>query len=904
VDLRQASVGRPVVAAGSVCMAGCTSGPHGDSTRFGHRWPQAFDGGHTIHTIDLVAATLPASASGLPKPYWSLPETELLAQLGSGQDGLAQAEALRRLQEKGRNELEPTRRASGLVLFLNQFRSPIMLILIGATLVSAFVSDWPDAAIILAIVFGSALISFTQEYSASNAAAKLRQRVSVTATVLRDGAEQEVPVALIVPGDVVLLSAGSLVPGDARLLVGRDCDVNQAVLTGETFPVAKSPGVAAAGAALTERTNCVFMGTSVSTGTARAVVVLTGPDTAYGQIARRLDLRPPETEFERGVRRLGLLLSEVMLLMVLAVFALNVLSAKPPLDSLLFSVALAVGLTPQLLPAIINTNLARGSQQMAKVGVIVRRLSSIENFGSMDVLCTDKTGTLTEGVICLDGAVDAAGHPSPAVLRLAYLNASLQTGMANPLDAALTAQAVPDIGRVVKVDEVPYDFVRKRMSVVVEEQGSRCLICKGALEGVLKASTQVRAAAGTSELDNWEETAIHERFASWSAEGYRVLGVGSRQVDVKPAYEPDDEGGLTFEGFLLFLDPPKAGVRDTIADLEALGVTLKIVTGDNPLVARHTAEAVGLPVTGVLTGQQLQDLRDEALWHLVDTTNLFCDVAPNQKERIILALKKTGHVVGYLGDGINDAPSLHAADVGVSVDTAVDVAKEAADFVLLEHDLAVLHQGIVEGRRTFANTLKYVFMATGANFGNMFSMAGASLFLPFLPMLPKQVLLINFLTDLPEMAIAADNVDTQLVDHPRRWDIAFIRRFMFVFGPLSSVFDYATFGALIWLLRANRAHFRTAWFLESVVSAALVVLVLRTRLPVRRSRPAKALALGTLGVVLAALALPYTPLAAPLGFAALPARYVAVVTAIVAAYVLAAEAAKGWFYRREARSGR
>jgi Mg2+-importing ATPase len=843
----------------------------------------------------------------IPDQYWSRAATELLAALNSSSDGLGSTEAGLRLAQVGPNLLEVKEKATAPKLFLNQFKSPIILILLFATGVSAVLKDWVDALIILIIVLGSALLSFFQEYSANTAAEKLRAQVTVKATVLRDGQAHQVPAEEVVPGDLVLLSAGNLVPADGVLLEARDFFVNQAVLTGETFPVEKCPDPVAAGASLTDRINCVYMGTNVRSGSAQALIVQTGAATAFGQIAKKLTLRPPETEFERGIRRLGYLLTEVMFILVLAVFAANVFFKKPVLDSLLFSIALAVGLTPQLLPAIINVNLSKGSQAMARAGVIVRRLASIENFGSMDVLCTDKTGTLTLGVVQIDGALDTSGQPSDEVFRLAYLNAHFQTGLSNPLDEAILAHGQPDIDGVEKVDEVPYDFVRKRLSVVVEKNGILpYMITKGALDNVLAVCSQIQVGEASVLLDDARRAEIQQRFAIWSEQGYRVLGVAvGHGVEEPRPYTRDDEKEMTFAGFLLFLDPPKPGVAKTITDLEELGIKLKIITGDNRLVALHTAHAVGLEVTGVLTGADLDNLRDEALWQAVERTNLFAEVDPNEKERIILAVQKRGHVVGYMGDGINDAPALHTADVGISVDTAVDVAKEAADFVLLKQDpstgsgqsLAVLHEGIVQGRKTFANTLKYVFMATSANFGNMFSMAGASLFLSFLPMLPKQILLINFFTDLPEMTIASDNVDDIFVRQPHRWDIGFIRRFMLIFGSLSSAFDYLTFGLLFWVLRAGQELFHTGWFVESVLSASLVVFALRTRLPLYRSRPGRALLAVTGLMILATVLLPYTPLAGPLGFKALPPVYWLAIAAIVAAYVVSAEMVKRWFYR-------
>ena len=835
-----------------------------------------------------------------PELYWSEPTPSLLEAFHTTADGLTTIKARQRLETYGPNLLEVKEKATVLRLFLTQFKSPIVLILLFATGVSAATQDWVEALIILGIVLGSALLSFFQEYSANNAAEKLRAEVTVKTTVLRDGQPQQIPAEEVVPGDVVMLSAGSLVPADGVLLEARDFFVNQAVLTGETFPVEKKPGEVAAGATLTGRANCVFMGTNVRSGSARALMVQTGRATAFGQIAERLTLRPPETEFERGIRRFGYLLTEVMLLLVIIVFAVNVFYQKPVLDSLLFSIALAVGLTPQLLPAIISINLSRGSQAMAAGGVIVRRLESIENFGSMDVLCTDKTGTLTLGVVQLDGALDVEGQPADEVFRLAYLNAHFQTGLANPLDEAVLAHGQPDIAGVEKLDEVPYDFVRKRLSVAAKEPGHPpCLITKGALDNVLAVCNRVRQGEAMALLDDAYRTEIQKRFARWSEQGYRVLGVAARQgMDEGHTYTRNDERDMVFVGFLLFFDPPKSGVQETIAGLAELGVGLKIITGDNKLVALHTARSVGMDVIGVLTGTDLDNLHEEALWQAAEQTNLFAEVDPNQKERIILALKKTGHVVGYMGDGINDAPALHAADVGISVDQAVDVAKEAADFVLLEQDLGVLRQGIELGRKTFANTLKYVFITTSANFGNMFSMAGASLFLPFLPMLPMQILLTNFLTDFPAMAIAGDSVDREMVEKPRRWNIRFVRNFMFTFGTVSSIFDYLTFGLLLLVLHASQDQFRTAWFIESVMTELLIMLVIRTQKPFFRSKPGRYLLIGTLLVAAVTLVLPYSPLKEPLGFTPLPLPLLLTLLGISVLYVLASEAVKRAFYRR------
>jgi Mg2+-importing ATPase len=811
--------------------------------------------------------------------YWSRSGSQILEELGSGAAGLTTAEAQARLGRYGPNTLQAESPFSMLRLFFRQFRSPLLLILAGAAGVSIFVREWLDAGIVLAIILGSGLLSFLQEFSANRAMEKLRQRVQVKATVVRDGRTTAVPAAEVVPGDVLVLAAGTLIAADAVILEARDCFVNQAVLTGETYPAEKHTGTVGANASLPGRTNVVFQGTSIRSGTGRAVVVATGTKTAYGQIAGRLSLRPPETGFELGIRQFGQLLTKVMLVLVLAVFAINVFGAKPPVDALLFAIALAVGLAPELLPAIISLTLSRGAQRMAERGVIVRRLNAIENFGSMDVLCTDKTGTLTVGVVRLDGAVDAHGEASPEVLRWAALNAGLQTGLPNPLDEAIVAAAAPAEGYR-KVDEIPYDFQRKRLSVVVERDGERRMVTKGALEGVLSICRTVPDDAAA-------------RFAAWSAQGIRVLGVATRTL---AAEETARESELHFAGYLLFLDPPKPGVKTVLSELAGLGVAVKIITGDNHLVAAHLAQAVGLPAEAMLTGAEIQALSDEALWHRAERTTLFVEVDPNQKERIIQALQKMGHVVGYMGDGINDAPALHAADVGISVDAAVDVAKESADLVLLEQDLNVLREGIAEGRRTFANTIKYIFTTTSANFGNMFSMAGASLFLPFLPLLANQILLNNFLSDVPGMAIASDEVDREWIERPHRWDVAYIRNFMILFGLVSSLFDYLTFGVLLWVYQASAVEFRTAWFVESLLTELAVALVVRTRLPFYRSRPGRLLLYSSIAVAALTLVISYLPGGGYLGFVPLPLSLLGLVVGIALAYTMAVEVTKRYFH--------
>ncbi|BDI30591.1 hypothetical protein CCAX7_26420 [Capsulimonas corticalis] len=836
--------------------------------------------------------------------FWSVPADELLGRLHTASQGLTSEEAKKRLAS-GSGGLRGGRRdKSALLLLLSQFKSPIILVLIAAAILSIFLKDGADAAIILVIVFVSGALGFWQERGAADAVRKLLAIVQVKATCLRDGKPVDVLTDEIVLGDIVLLKAGGSIAADCLLLESKDLFVNEATLTGETFPVEKSVGVTPPDTALAKRTNTLYMGTYVTSGTARAVAARVGSATEVGKVSQTLAHKPPETEFERGIRHFGYMLMEVTFLMLMAILAVNVYLGRPVLDSLLFSLALAVGLTPQLLPAIISINLAHGAKNMAQKKVIVKRLSSIENFGSMDVLCTDKTGTLTDGTVKLRGAIDFTGKDSDYVFLLAYLNATFQSGYANPIDQAIAADHSPNIDAYKKLDEEPYDFVRKRLSVLVAQSSesgaaeTHRMITKGALANILAVCASAQAADGSVAPLDPLRARIQAQYEALSAQGCRTLGVAFRDVGLEVSkIDKSHEADMTFAGFLALFDPLQDGIIESLQNLRDLGVSLKLITGDNALVAANVSQQAKMRDTEVLTGGELLQMSQEALVRRVSKIGVFAEVEPNQKERIILALKKAGHVVGYMGDGINDASALHAADVGISVAGAVDVAKESADIVLLEKDLLVLAAGVREGRITFANTLKYIFMATSANFGNMFSMAGASLFLTFLPLLPKQVLLTNLMTDFPAMTIAGDRVDPEMVDAPRRWDIAFLRRFMLVFGFVSSAFDYLTFFVLLHWMRATPAQFRTGWFIESVSSAALIVLIVRTRHRCYLSRPSRALFLTTLAVVGVVLILPYTPLAAPLGLTALPIVYLPVLGLIIGLYIVAAEVAKTWFYR-------
>lgn len=843
---------------------------------------------------------------GQPLPFWSISPEELPAHLQTPSTGLSESEAGTRLISFGENRLKPKKRSDVLSLFIAQFKSPIILILLFATGLSFFLHDPADALIILTIVFVSGLLGFWQEHSATNAVEKLLAIVQIKATVLRDGVQKDIHVEEVVPGDVVVFNAGDIVPGDCLLLESKDLFVDEAMLTGETFPIEKSVSVLAADTPLAGRTNTLWMGTHIVSGTAKALVTLTGKETEFGKVSERLKLKPQETDFEHGIRRFGYFLGEVTLVLVVLIFAINVYLHRPILDSFLFSLALAVGLTPQLLPAIISINLAHGAKKMADKKVIVKRLASIENFGSMNVLCSDKTGTLTEGIVKVQSVINIEGEDSEKVFLYAYLNAFYETGFTNPIDEAIRTFRKPDLSGYQKQDEIPYDFLRKRLSIVVSHGAEHLLVTKGALSNILEVCSSAEIKAGSIVDIASVRSQVQSRFEELSNKGFRILGVAYKNLQGQSENESktgilinkDNESAMTLLGFVVLEDPPKPNIINTIDSLKKLGVSLKIITGDNHLVAANLSQQIGLTSTDILAGPELRQMSDNALLNRVSRINVFAEIEPNQKERIIIALRKAGNVVGYMGDGINDASALHASDVGISVESAADVAKDAADIVLLEKDLSVLLEGVSEGRRTFANTLKYVFMATSANFGNMFSMAGVSLFIPFLPLLPKQILLTNLLTDFPEMAIATDNVDDEMINYPRRWDIKAIRKFMITFGLVSSIFDYLTFGLLLLILKANEGQFRTGWFIESVISASMIVLVIRSRKPFFRSKPGKYLLIATLSIAILTLILPFTPLGNIFGFNPLSAPTYLYLSVIVIIYIFAAEITKRIFYRK------
>jgi Mg2+-importing ATPase len=826
---------------------------------------------------------------------------EVLASLDTSERGLTAAEAAQRLSRVGPNEPPSARHTAGIVQLALFLANPLVIILLIASLVSAVLGEQLNAAIIATMVLLSVALNFFQTFRSQRAADRLRAQVTPTASVLRDGTWSEVSRRELVPGDSIRLSAGDLVPADARLLEAHDLHVQQAALTGESLPVEKEAvDGAVPSKSLAEARNVVLLGTSVVSGAATAVIVATGGATAFGDIVARLAARPPETEFDRGLRRFGFLIMRTVFFLVLFVVVVNIALHHPAFESLLFAVALAVGLTPEFLPMITTVTLGQGALRMARQKVIVKHLAAIQNFGSMDILCSDKTGTLTTGEMVLAQHLDPLGHSSDRVLLLGYLNSTFETGIESPLDAAIVRDDHLDVSAYRKLDEIPFDFERRRSSVVVANGDQRLLVAKGAPEGVLGCCTTYEAAGAIQSLDVGTRLLCEATYQKLSAQGYRILAVAYRSVPAQQTYHAVDETELTLGGFLAFFDPPREDVQETLEALRRDGIEVKILTGDNDLVARHICERVGLDGTSIVLGDHLDDMNDAALQHVAEQTKVFARVSPAQKNRILLALKARGHVVGFLGDGINDAPSLHVADVGISVNSAVDVAKDAAEIILLERSLAVMHRGVLEGRKAFGNVMKYLLMGTSSNFGNMFSMAGAALFLPFLPMLPTQILLNNFMYDLSQVTIPTDNVDDTFIEKPHRWDIGLIRDFMLFIGPISSLYDFLTFFVMLAVFHASEPLFHTGWFVESLATQTLVIFVIRTAGNPFKSRPSRPLAATTLAIVLIGALLPFTPLAPALGFTPLPLAYFLFLILATATYLVLVDSGKRLLMRRRA----
>jgi Mg2+-importing ATPase len=811
--------------------------------------------------------------------------------------GLTSQTAAERLTEYGLNDPAPRTRRSRVLDFLRLFLNPLVVVLVIAAIASAALGDATDAGIIIAIVILSNTLDFVQTHRSQNAVERLRAQVAPRATVLRDAQWQEVSSTEVVPGDVVRLSAGDLVPADAQLLESRDLYVQQAALTGESLPVEKLAGADSA-STRPDAQNMVFLGTSVVSGTARALIVATGRSTAFGDIAARLASAPEPTAFQHGLKDFSLFLTRTVFFLVLFLLIVGLLKHRDPFQSLLFAVALAVGLTPEFLPMIVSVTLANGARAMARKKVIVKHLAAIQNFGSIDVLCTDKTGTLTSGRMSLDQCLDPDGEPSNRVLSLARLNSRNQTGIRSPLDEAIlnTPQTDEEAGYQ-KCDEIPYDFERRRLSVVVERQAGRLLITKGAPEPVLELVVAVERQGQVTPMDADLRQRCQGTYELLSRKGLRVLAVAYVAVAVRANYSPDDERDLVLAGFVTFADKPLPDTAETLATLRNCGVHVKIITGDSDLVCAHVARQVGLDPGKVVLGEEIDRMTDAALGVVAEKTTVFARASPAQKNRILMALKHRGHVVGFMGDGINDAPSLHAADVGISVASAVDVAREAADIILLEPGLQVLASGILEGRKAFGNVMKYLLMGTSSNFGNMFSMAGASALLPFLPMLATQILLNNFLYDLSQITIPSDNVDEDLVRTPKQWDIGLIRRFMLYVGPISSVFDFVTFYVLLRFFQAGESFFHSGWFVESLATQTLVIYVIRTMGSPLKSKPSRPLLVSTLLVVAVGALLPFTPLAGPLGFVPLSGSFYLFVTVATLLYLMSVQLAKGLLFR-------
>ncbi|MBL8204539.1 MAG: magnesium-translocating P-type ATPase [Blastocatellia bacterium] len=820
-------------------------------------------------------------------------EISSFAMTSESGSGLSQQQARQLLAQVGPNEPAPVQRRLGLLQLLHSFSNPLVLILLVASAVSAFVGESFNAVIIALMVLVNVGVNFFQTYRSQRAIEALRAKVTPTASVLRAGQWRDILRREIVPGDVIRLAAGDLVPADARLLAARDLHLNQAALTGESLPVEKDAMIpVAVSSNPAEARNLVFLGTSVVSGTATAIVTATGASTAFGDIAAHLALRAPETEFERGTKQFGYFITKTVLFLVFFVLLVSIVFHHDPLASMLFALALAVGLTPEFLPMITTVTLSQGAVHMARAKVIVKHLETIQNFGSMDILCSDKTGTLTSGEMVLEKYLDPLGNPDANVLQLGWLNSSFETGIRNPLDAAILNYRQIDVQGYRKLDEIPFDFERRRLSVVVENSGERTLITKGAPESVLACCRSYESDAQQLPLDETARVQCQATFQQLSANGYRTLAVGYRQVAEQQLYQVADEQELILAGFLAFSDPPLADASDVIDALHRDGVKVKILTGDSELVAQHICTTVGLKVGRIVLGDELSRMSETALAHLAEKTTVFARVSPAQKHRILLALKGRGHVVGFLGDGINDAPSLHAADVGISVATGVEVAKDAAEIILLERRLRVLHQGIIEGRKAFGNVMKYLLMGTSSNFGNMFSMAAAALFLPFLPMLPMQILLNNFLYDLAQITIPTDNVDATYIHKPHRWNIKLIQNFMLYIGPISSLYDFLTFYVLLKIFQASESLFHTGWFVESLATQTLVLFIIRTAGNPLRSRPSIPLTVTTVLIVAFGIVLPFTPLARVLGFTPLPAAFFLFLTGTVMTYLLLVEAVK------------
>ncbi len=837
--------------------------------------------------------------------YAGMVSEHAMRKLQSANSGLSQKEAKKRIVQYGKNKIADQVELHIVIQFLHSFKNPIVLLLIIVSVISFFLRESANAVIIILMVLLSAVLNFFQEYKANRAAEKLKNSTATLTTVIRNGISMDILREDVVPGDIVELNSGDLVPADARILEAKDCFVNESTLSGESFPAEKNSSVIDSKTAdITTLSNILFAGTSIVTGQARAVVIVTGSSTQFGKLAQSLQEKSEDNDFTKGVTGFSYFILRIIMGLVLIIFFTATLVRHDIVESFMFAIAVAVGLAPEFLPMIMTVTMSRGSVNMAKKGVIVKKLTAIPSLGSMDTLATDKTGTLTEAKIKLVRYIDIAKKNSPDVLLFAYLNSSFESGISNPLDDAVRTYKKIDITSYSKIDEVPYDFVRKKMSVVVADpKDTQTMITKGAPEEIMNScSTYMDDKSSARILGNDIRLKALDVYKQLSQEGFRVLAVAVKNVhSARHTYTKNDENDMELMGFVAFLDPPKEGTRQALDQLEELGIELKVITGDNELVTRKICRDVGITVKGMLLGHEIDSLTDEALSRKVTDTTIFARCSPQQKTRIIRALKTGGHTVGYLGDGINDASPLVAADVGISVTNAVDVAKESADLILTHKSLDELAGGVIEGRKTFGNTMKYIMMGLSSNFGNMFSVLGAVIFIPFLPMLPLQILLNNFLYDLSQIAIPTDNVDREYTKSPKKWDIKFIRTFMLSFGPISSIYDFASYAVLYFLYQNQPSAFQTGWFMESLATQTFVIHIIRTRFtPILKSNASIWLWLSTVCVVCIGWIIPRTQLGKIFGFTPLPVATMVILAGIVVVYLINVEVVKTLFYSHRA----
>ena len=832
--------------------------------------------------------------------FWQYEAKEVMRSLQTSESGLSSAEATKRARANAEKKKIENPLLQDLILFISQFKSPLVLLLVAAVILSAILGETSDVFIILFILLATGIMSFIQERHAGKAVEKLRSIIRTKVNVLRDGKETEVFTEAIAQGDILNFSAGNIIPADCLLFEEHDLHVNEATLTGETYPAEKAIGVVASDTGISKRTNVLFEGTSIVSGSGKAIAVLTGKDTIFGNISDSLSKPAEETAFEKGIRKFGFLLMQITIVLAIIILAVNIYFGRPLIDSLLFGLALAVGMAPELLPAIMTIAMSAGAKRMAKQKVIVKKLSSIQNLGEINLFCSDKTGTLTEGVLKVSSIVGIDGKESTTVKELAFLNASFESGFANPMDEALRSMTDVSTNGYTKTDEIPYDFIRKCLSVSVKKDSEYKIITKGALTNIVAKCEKVLQPDGSVTPIEDEKEKINTLYKEYSNQGFRTIGVSYKINEKELPLGKADEQEMIFAGFVLLYDPPKEGVVEVIEELRKNGVILKIITGDNKLVAAYIADKMGLKNCIVLSGEEIRKMSPEALVRNVQRANVFAEIEPQQKENIIKAFRKAGNTVAYMGDGINDVAAINAADVGISTNNAVDVAKEAADVVLLEKDLAVLNAGILEGRRTFLNTLKYIYTNTSATFGNMFSMAGASLVLPFLPMLPQQILMTNFLTDFPYMAVAADNVDEDDLKIPQKWNLKQLKNFMIVFGLHSSVFDYLTFFLLYKLFKADADMFHTGWFIESICTELLILFVVRTHKSLLTSMPGKLMIGFSIAALIITMMLPFMPFAQGLGFVVPPFKLIGIIVGILVLYVITADVIKVIFFKKTA----